>query len=151
MKPFFWLVPLLASPTSTHSPGFSDFPVPLYKRPIAPVRIVSHDDHDFRTVIRDAAGGRPDFAGHDILTSWGCGTTCLRTVAIDAATGRATWVPFTVSNGPIGLDDPRPFRRDSRLLILRGERNKAGPDEIWDYLIDDGGFHLLRERKPAPE
>lgn len=101
-------------------------------------------------MIRDAAGERPNFAGHDILTSWGCGTTCIQTVAIDAVTGRTTWVPFTLSNWPIGVDDPRRFRRDSRLLILRGQRNEEGPDEIWNYLIDDTGFHLLGEQKPTP-
>ena len=154
MERLFWFIFLVAFPVcaaSTRLPSFPDFPVSIYKGRSAPVRIVSHDDHEFRTMIRDASGERPNFAGHYILTSWGCGATCIQTVAIDAVTGRTTWVPFTLSNWPIGVDDPRQFRRDSRLLILRGQRNEAGLDEIWDYLIDDTGFHLLREQKPRPE
>ena len=98
----------------------------------------------FRTMIRDAAGQKPNFAGHYILTSWGCGSPCIQTFAIDAVTGRTTWLPFTLCCWPIDVDDPRSFRSDSRLLILRGQGNEAGGQGPWRYVLDPEGFRPLR-------
>ena len=149
----FPLLLLVAWPTvacSSRLASYSDFPAALYKGRITPVRIVSHDDHEFRTMLRDASGQAPNFAGHYVLTSWGCGSPCIQTVAIDVRTGRTSWLPFTLCCWPTGVDDPRQFRRDSRLLLLRGQRDETGPDATWDVLIDDWGFPLLGATPPAP-
>ncbi len=42
----------------------------------------------FRTRLREALAGGVNFAGHFILTGWGCGTGCTNGAVIDARTGR---------------------------------------------------------------
>lgn len=136
---------LLATPTlaTTTRPEFSDFPANVYKGPIAPIKILSHDDAEFRTMLSNAAGQRPNFAGHYTLTSWGCGGNCIITVAINSRTGKTTWLPFTLCCWPAGVDDPREFRSNSRLLVLRGQRNETEPSGTWNVLLENSGFHLL--------
>ena len=84
-------------------------------------------------MLREAAGQEPNFAGHYILTGWACGSSCIQTVAIDAITGLTIWLPVTLCCWDPGVDDPRSFRRDSRLLVLRGQRNEAGGQGPWRY------------------
>ena len=155
MRYTFSLLLCFASPSAANASvaRFQDFPAPLYRGHVAPVLISSREDREFRTMLSEASGRRPNFAGHYILTSWGCGSPCIMTVAIDVRTGRTSWLPVTLCCWPAGIDDPRQFRPDSRLLILRGQRNETGPNATWSYLIDDRGFHLLPAllaRKDAP-
>jgi len=58
--------------------------------------------------------------------------------AIDAKTGQVIWLPFTVSNWPAEVKEPLEFRRDSRLLIVRGSRNEADSQADIAYFIFDG-------------
>ncbi len=58
---------------------------------------LTRDDRMFKTRLAWAAKNqRPNFAGHYILTSWGCGTTCLMGAIIDAKTGKVYWWNFSI-------------------------------------------------------
>lgn len=86
----------------------------------------------FRTRLREALKGGVNFAGHYILTGWGCGTGCTNGAVIDARTGRVYFpkelagVAVWFGRGPDENFDTFEFRKDSRLLIIRGI---AGPME----------------------
>jgi len=80
----------------------------------------------YRTTLRDFGALQPNFAGHYILASWGCGTDCSRIAIIDALTGKVTvpeGVSFNVAaNVHDNLQDEGMlrYRADSRLLVLVG-------------------------------
>jgi hypothetical protein len=108
-----------------HSPAFEDYGVRVpsdAKR--AKLRLTQGMSFwNFRTRIREAYEGKPNFAGQYILTSWGCGGYCNMGVIIDTRTG-------VISDGPndlLGWD----FRRDSRLV--RGvDRDGNARFAVWD-------------------
>ena len=89
----------------------------------------------FRTRLREAFEGGVNFAGHYILTGWGCGTGCTSGAIIDARTGRVYFpeelagVAVWFGSGPDDDFETFEFRKDSRLLIIRGT---AGPMEEQD-------------------
>ena len=83
----------------------------LYKGRRSAVDLRSHKDAGtFRTRLLAAAKNRPNFAGHMIVTSWGCGTACQIIALIDARTGKVSFGP-TASAGIA-------HRLTSRLLIV---------------------------------
>ena len=94
----------------------------------------------YRTNLRNAAKERVNFAGHFILTTWGCGTNCTESAMIDAHTGQVFFpgefegvtqgfceLPQNAhpADSPIMSEDeyaPFIYEADSRLLILNGFR-----------------------------
>ena len=90
------------------------------------VNLKSHKyANTFRTNLRNAAKEAVNFAGHFILTTWGCGTNCSQTAIIDARNGRV-FFPDQLQEIGIGycesLEDAEPIvsQADSRLLVLNG-------------------------------
>ncbi|NPT42065.1 hypothetical protein GNZ12_12190 [Paraburkholderia sp. 1N] len=125
-------------------PRFEDFAVnDTFAGKAAKVRLVSADDKEYATRIREASRQKPNFAGHYVLASWGCGTSCVSTVVIDAKTGRVTWLPFTVCCWDVDVQEPIEFRRDSRLLVVHGSRNEEGGGTYY-YALDKDSFKLVK-------
>jgi hypothetical protein len=124
------------------TPRFEDFPV---GETFAGVRISpalsSPEKRRYRTVIRngvtkglgveDGLTGKelatpgPDFAGHYVIVTWGCGSPCLMAAIVDLKTGRVYPPPF--HHGPghsyfqvpwaFPMTPPLAYRTNSRLLI----------------------------------
>jgi hypothetical protein len=76
-----------AMPCGTLS--FEQFPAgPLYaETPHEPDFSSDRQAYQFRTAIRNAVRSGTNFAGHYVVASWGCGTSCQESAIIDAATG----------------------------------------------------------------
>ena len=127
----------------TATPRFEDFPANSYRGKIVPVRIVSAKDRQFKSRLRELSGQKPNFAGHYTLATWGCGASCVTTVAIDAESGRTVWLPFTVCCWDVDIDEPIKFKRDSRLVEIHGSRNESGGGTYY-YALNDGGFALVK-------
>ena len=127
------------------APRFEDFPAgKIYQGPTAPLRL-TRNDRAFKARLQWAAKHlKPNFAGHYILTTWGCGAECLMGAVIDAKTGKVYWWNFSIccwapSNGD--KFSPIDFRLDSRLIVFSGLRNeKEGDDGAHFYLFEDGRF-----------
>jgi hypothetical protein len=113
----------------------------------AALRLVSKQDHEFRTALRRAAQASPNFAGHFILTSVGCGASCVMTAAIDAKTGKVAWLPFTLCCWDEQVREPIAFRLDSDLIILHGRKNE-GESGTWMMRFVDGKFAPISARRP---
>ncbi|WDD92209.1 hypothetical protein Bsp3421_002197 [Burkholderia sp. FERM BP-3421] len=125
-------------------PSFDAYPVADgFKGRVAKVRIQSSKDREFATRLREVTHGKPNFAGHYILSSWGCGASCVTTVAVDAKTGQTTWLPFTLCCWAPEIDVPIEFRANSRLLILHGSRNETGSGTYY-YQLGGSGFELVK-------
>lgn len=114
--------------------GFAQSPTPTSTQYAVKVRKVknvkvnlrSHKNANmFRTNLRNAAKEGVNFAGHYILTTWGCGTNCSQSAIIDARNGRV-FFPDQLEGAGFGFcelpDDAEPvvYQADSRLLILNG-------------------------------
>jgi hypothetical protein len=136
---------------STVVPRFEDFAVAetFAGRPIAPV-LGTSEERRYQTVIRrgvakgrgvkDGATGKelavaePNFAGHYVIVTWGCGSPCLMAAIVDLKTGRVFPPPF--HHGPghayfqvpwaFPAEPPLAYRLNSRLLITNAcETEKA--------------------------
>ena len=142
-------------------PAFEQFRVsePFNGKPAAPV-LKTAEDRMYRTMIRDAAKGGPNFAGHYTIAQWGCGAGCVSIAVTDAADGRIYRGPFKVLSwellkyeGRYPSDgdnfEPLAFKKDSRLLIARGcpeEKNCAS----YFYEWTGAQFKLLRKVEASP-
>jgi hypothetical protein len=125
----------------TSVPRFEDFPVgEIFRgKPAQPVLITS-EERLYRTVIRrgvskgwgteDGTTGKelngpgPNFAGHYLIVTWGCGSPCLMAAIIDLRSGHVFPPPF--HHGPgryfqvpwdFPADPPLAYKLASRLLI----------------------------------
>ena len=108
------------------TPTFTQYAVRVQKTKNVKVNLKSHKDANmFRTNLRNAAKEGVNFAGHYILTTWGCGTNCSQTAIIDARNGKV-YFPRELEGAGFGyceLPDATEAivsRADSRLLILNG-------------------------------
>lgn len=132
-------------------PRFEDFPArERMSGPNAPLAL-TRKDMEFRTQLRDAARDRPNFAGHYVLTTWGCGAGCVMGAAIDARTGRVGWLPGTVCCWPVAVEDPLAFRLDSALLAVTGLRNEKEGDQGTHYYRIEGLRFVHVRDVPAKE
>jgi hypothetical protein len=117
----------------TGVPRFNDYPVnERHAGKTAPL-VMSKAAGQFRTRLRQAAAGKPNFAGHFIVATWGCGTECVEGAIIDAKTGQVFMLPFSLCCwGPgTGVDDnfkPVEFRLNSNLIVLSGARDEKDGD-----------------------
>jgi hypothetical protein len=142
---------LLASITPTSAaadiPKFRDFAVDIYKGPVAAPNLSSNSQaKTYRTRLRDAAKGGVNFAGHYILASWGCGTSCASGAVIDARNGDVFFFPFFVccwGNVDDGFQ-PIEFRKNSTLIVFAGLRNEQGPMGAHFYDFKSGNFIHLK-------
>ena len=110
----------------TKTPTFAQYAAKVETIKNVKVNLNSHKNAKmFRTNLRNAAKEGVNFAGHFVLTTWGCGTNCTETAIIDARSGRV-FFPKELEGAGFGFcdlpDDAEPVvsKPDSRLLILSG-------------------------------
>jgi hypothetical protein len=129
-------------------PAFRRFPAPpAFRGRHAKPKLTTRRATLFRTRLRRAALGKPNYAGRHALALWGCGTNCIDGAAVNLVTGRVVFLPDGAS---LCFD----ARLNSRLLMLaRG--GFGGASEQYAYYDFDGRrFRLvrrieLRERSSA--
>lgn len=97
-----------------------------------------------------AKGQKPNFAGHYVLDSFGCGTGCMATVLVDLRTGAVYRAPF---HEPTYGE--KSFRADSSLVeFSKYGYLKANSPEMWQTdgqaIWDDKlkAFKIKSEGKP---
>jgi hypothetical protein len=139
----------------TRVPQFKDYAVRerFAGRNARPV--IRGEAREFRTRLREASRSKPNFAGHYIIGTWGCGTECLMGGIIDAKTGRVYSIPFSVCCWGFDVDEnfkPLEFRLDSKLIVITGARNEEG-NGTYFYKFENNRLTLLRaiEKKPQPQ
>lgn len=125
-------------------PRFKDFPIAeVYEGTNSPVDLSTPEAHKFRTRLREASLQKPNFAGHYILTRWGCGSGCVQPAIINAKNGRVFIVPFTITTVGEEVVDILQFRPDSQLFIVNGSRNDQPENGIYYYLWDGKKLKLI--------
>lgn len=108
------------------SPHFEDYPSVRFSGRTAKVHLDDAKSRHYATMLLDASRRKPNFAGHYVFASWGCGASCTMSAAIDAKTGGVTWLPFTVCCWEPSIREPLELRPNSSLLIVHGSRDEQG-------------------------
>ena len=91
-------------------PNFANYTVDQSDEVLSAIDFSSHPDaSNFRTRLEYNLGETANFAGHYIVTSWGCGSMCQMVAVINVLDGDV-FFPFTASFGVC-------YRADSSLLI----------------------------------
>jgi hypothetical protein len=133
------------------TPKFNDYPVKkVYNGKNHPL-VLNEFGKTFKTRLSDAIKyNKPVFAGHYLVTSWGCGTSCVSGGIIDAITGNAFPFPVAImSVYPLKPEFENEtgreiiYRLDSNLFILAGTLDDA-EDTIQFYEFKNGEFVLLK-------
>ena len=133
-------------PTMAASLDFASHPAAeRYAGPNAELVLKSKQDRAFRTRLREAAKQTPNFAGHYIVTTFGCGSSCVMGAVIDARSGLVTWLPFTVCCWKDAQSEPVEFRPDSALMIVRGMRNEQERGTFY-YVLQKGRLRPIAKR-----
>ncbi|HJU18756.1 MAG TPA: hypothetical protein VJ770_20070 [Stellaceae bacterium] len=135
------------------SPRFADHPgaARFTGRNAVPV-LASAEARRFRTMIRDGARRKPNFDGHYIVTTWGCGTDCEMGAIIDAISGGVVSLPVVAGSlqdataGSTHFD----YRLDSNLLVMNGMIGEEPPMGT-HYFTFDGSRLALLKTIPKPE
>ena len=104
------------------TPTFTQYAAEVETIKNTQVNLKSHKyANNYRTNLRNAAKEGVNFAGHYILTTWGCGTNCSQTAIIDARNGQV-FFPEELGGSIFGFcelpDDTEPivYKADSRLF-----------------------------------
>ena len=132
---------------ATNTPSFEQYPDPVVRlKSSPPPRLVSRQDREYRTRIAEASREEVNFSGHYVLSSFGCGSSCVMSFALDKKSGKVSWLPFTVCCADSVATDAMPlsFRKDSRLLVVTGSRNEDGKG-VYYYEFKRGEFVLVHE------
>ncbi len=111
---------------------------------------LSKDQRSFRTMIREGAKSKVEFAGHYTVPRWGCGSGCSTFVIVDSITG-AVYNGFNETDLPVawiekhGEQERMEFHPNSRLIKINGCINEQNCG-FYDYVMIEGkGIKLLRK------
>jgi hypothetical protein len=143
-----WFVFCASVASAQKLPRFMDYPVSeSFSGKTAPL-VLSREARMYRTCLNEAARQKPNFAGHFIVTTWGCGTECIMGAIIDSAKGRVFMLPTTLCCWGANVDEkfnPVEFKANSKLIILSGARNeKEGDAATRFYKFENNRLVLVR-------
>jgi hypothetical protein len=134
------------------APRFEDYPAKPYHGRNAAPDVRSHpDSRMFRTRLKAWAKEKPNFAGHYILATWGCGTDCTQISIIDARTGKIFFPSGARANAAVNVHHDLlgggdifqlwhgsgavRYRADSRLLVLIGMPEESVKNRGISYFV----------------
>jgi len=126
-------------------PSFAHYPAQAWSGKPARLQLADARSQEYAAILRKFARQKPNFAGHFVLATWGCGAGCVMGAAIDIETGAVAWLPFTVCCWNAEVKEPLVFKARSRLLEVNGSRNEQGAG-VHYYLFDRGRFEELPGR-----
>ena len=144
-----------ASAQASKVPEFSEYPVSVEKVRVKGINFKKNPDaRTYRTRLSEAFARGVNFAGHYTVAGWGCGTGCTNGAIIDGRTGDVLWpeqfMNIDARYGDVYSDKQLDFRKNSRLLIIRGRpgsKNEATDTRpAGDYYFEwkNNRFRLLK-------
>lgn len=145
------------------APAFETFSAKVFVgRNAAPILHGDPATRMFRTRLAEWAKAKPNFAGHYILATWGCGTDCTRISIIDARTGRIYHPAGITSNVAVNVHHRLlaggdswhaagavRFKPDSRLLVLIGMPEERTENRGVSYYVWEN--NKIRRIRFAPK
>lgn len=151
----FVLVLAGIAPAQKSIPKFTQYPATVKKARVNSINFKKNPDaRTFKTRLSEALKGGVNFAGHYIVTGWGCGTGCTNGAIIEARTGDVIWpdqfMNIDATYGDGYSDEQLEFKKNSRLLIIHGrpgtrnESAKTPPSGDYYYEWKNNRFRLLK-------
>lgn len=141
------MFPAYAAQEPSVTPSFSHYQaaVASVKQGAKP-KLLSNQDREFKTRLVEASKHNVNFAGHYVLSWFGCGASCIMAFALDKNSGKVSWLPFTVccTEAVDAQAAPLVFKKDSRLVVVTGSRNEQGKG-VYFYEFNQGQYVLLKE------
>lgn len=135
-------------------PQFKDYPATQTYAGQRPALVLDEFGKMFKTRLREALADKPNFAGHYVLTVWGCGTSCISGGIVDKISGKAYPLPeilmgvFPLKPEFQNQDDRELiYKPTSRLLIMAGSFDSDKPgadDQVRFYEFKAKQFVLLK-------
>lgn len=127
----------------TNLPKFKDYPArETYKGKVAPVDLNSDSEaHQYRTRLREGVKNGPNFAGHYVAITIGCGSNCQMQWIVNAKNGKV--IDKFMSSLGAG------FHLNSNLLILNpptdelAEKYKEMPNA--SFLSTETAYYILEK------
>jgi hypothetical protein len=111
---------------------------------------LNKDQRTFRTMIRQGAKSKVEFAGHYTVPRWGCGAGCSMFVIVDSITGRV-YDGMSVAEPSLDWIEKHTdykrmdFQPTSRLMKINGCPGETNCG-FYDYeMIEGKGLKLLRK------
>jgi len=143
---------ILLSDIPQDAPRFESYPAERYSgKNAAPILNGDPTTRMYRTRIKEWSKVRPNFAGHYILATWGCGTDCTQLAIIDAITGKVIHPAGASTNVATNVHQELlqggdhwqmsgsiKFRPDSNLLVLIGMPEEDSTKRGISYYVWDG-------------
>ena len=156
---FVFLAAAIVQAQPAKLPSFEEFKATeIFQGQAAQPRLTTPFARKFRSVIREGAQKGPNFAGTFGIVQWGCGSSCVQMAIVNEQTGAVYPGPFTVldfaaphrfadksDSSQVDSFEPLVFRKDSRLLVVRGcpEENQ-GNCALFYYEWSGLKFRLLQ-------
>ena len=146
---------LLFTAVSAKTPTFAKYSVKFETATAKDINFKSHKDAKMcSTNLRKSLKEGVNFAGRFIVSSWGCGTSCLQSAIIDAKTGNV-FFPIELRGSSFGEgevsqgDDSIIFKKNSRLFILNGYTGRDNEQDkrkygVWYFEWTGKAFKLIK-------
>jgi len=136
--------PTTAAQQKSSVPQFEQYPATsVYTGKPAQIILVTEAERTFRTRLRNAAKQSANFAGEYVLTTWGCGTSCITGAVVSLKTGVVTFLPGTICCW-YGKGERLHFRLNSRLLVTAGVMNEESEHGVHFYEFTGDEFKHLK-------
>ena len=140
---------VLTAPTvvfAQSTPKFASFPARIERIKAKAIDFKRNREAlSFRTRLSRGLREGVNFAGHYVFVGWGCGTGCVSGAIVDGRTGEVFW-PEQFNALAVGYSDgnyadkPVEYRKNSRLLVIRGipgQASDAAPEKpAGDYYYE---------------
>ncbi|MBA1220032.1 hypothetical protein G7017_03825 [Pseudomonas fulva] len=141
---------LIGSQAYAEAPDFKAYAVPVENVTLKGPLKGANDQVRQRMAWVKTKAQKPNFAGHYVLDSFGCGTGCMASALVDLRTGQVYRAPFHEPT-----HEEKSFRVDSRLVEF-SKYNYYKPNSpemmqvdglaLWDE--DKKEFRILKQSKP---
>jgi hypothetical protein len=146
MRKFYISLSILvfSFPIYAKTPTFQDYPISAYAGKNQTLKLTVQS-RKYRTLFKQMSQQQPNFAGHHVMETVGCGGGCSFALAYNAKTGRSFILPHTFadcySKEKGFTQNDIFFQKDSRLIMAVGSR--SGDQEKCEkvyYLVENNYF-----------
>lgn len=147
---FALVLVLIGSQAYAEAPDFKAYAVPVENVTLKGPLKGANDQVRQRMAWVKTKAQKPNFAGHYVLDSFGCGTGCMASALVDLRTGQVYRAPFHEPT-----HEEKSFRADSRLVefskydyLHAGSAEMSQTDGLAEWDESAKAFRIIKQGKP---
>ena len=144
------LLALISSSIYAKNATFQDYPASAYTGKNQLLKLNSQSKK-YRTLFKQMSQQQPNFAGHYVMETVGCGGGCSFALAYNAKTGQSFVLPDTFADCYSEQKGFKQndifFQKDSRLVMAVGSRygDQARCETVY-YLVENDHFKQIQKQ-----